>query len=155
MFAHFCYEHFPFVTVTLSEKLNNNDDYQQFISEWQTIYLSNKNFVFIFDTSNVGYIAPQYCMSLSGFINNINKNRRDNLKGTYVIISKKNNIVLRIIDMAFMVQKVHTPVYITNNIAYDLIQSMRQNDGSISNLIMKTYEPKASKDEMIDDIFGL
>lgn len=153
-FAQFNLEHFPFVIVTLDKQLNNKEDFTKFINNWKTIYMSDKNFIFIFDTSNVSYIAPQYAMSLSGFIRDINKQKRQNLKSTYVIINKKNNIVLGILDVALMMQTIHTPVYITNDTPHTIIDCIKARDNSIVQHIIKRYEPKSDDDEFLDDVFG-
>jgi hypothetical protein len=152
-FAHFNFEQFPFVVVTLAKKLDNSEDFKQFINDWKKIYMSDKNFIFIFNTSNVSYIGPQYCLSLSAFIRDINKHKRNNLKSTYIIINKQNNIVLKILDVALMMQTVHTPVYITNDVPMTIINSLKARDNSIVNYIVKRYEPKSDDDEFFDNIF--
>lgn len=153
-FAQFNFDQFPFVIVTLSKRLDNAEDFTKFINDWKTIYMSDKKFIFIFDTSNVEYIGPQYCMSLSAFIRDINKQKRQNLKSTYIIINKKNNIVLRILDVALMMQTIHTPVYITNDEPITIIDSIKARDNSIVNHIIKRFEPKSDEDEFFDSVFN-
>ena len=63
MFAQYdytLYESESIVKVTLSSYIENDMDFDIFLLKWLELYNNKKNFIFIFDTSDVGYIPLKY-----------------------------------------------------------------------------------------------
>ena len=60
LFANFNKSNFPKILVKFSKNINSFDDYREFEREWLRCYIENKDFYFVFDTSNVGFVNPVY-----------------------------------------------------------------------------------------------
>lgn len=152
MFAQFDYDLFPIVIVTLGENLDNDSEFQSFLNEWTVLYMGNKPFTFVFNTSWVSYISPRYCLLLSMFIKNINKKKNKNLLETYVIISKVNNIILKILDMVFYIQEALTPVYITNKDTTIIVDYIKNPNKLLENtIILKKYIPMNNNEDIFSE----
>ena len=68
MFTNFDYSYFPYVIVKLNDTIKDDDDFNYFLNKWSDLYENKKNFIFIFDTTNVGLPQIKYCFKLSFFI---------------------------------------------------------------------------------------
>ena len=64
---------FPIVKVDLSGNIYNHYDFNTFTSNWLDLYKLKQNFQFEFDTKNIGYINPIYCLYTAFFIKSIKK----------------------------------------------------------------------------------
>ena len=53
MFAEFDESMFPTIKVILHEGPNNDTDYDSFIYKWLELYDNQKDFTFLFDTTNM------------------------------------------------------------------------------------------------------
>ena len=73
MVAIYDLSEFPIVKVDISGSILNDDDFNDFTSKWLNIYKYKKNFEFIFDTKNIKYINPLYCIYTAIFIRSIKK----------------------------------------------------------------------------------
>ncbi len=113
MFAEYNYNEFPYVRVKFSNTIENNEDFDSFLAGWIDLYNQKKNFTFIFDTTNVGFVNPKYCIKMAMFIHNLKQREIQYLQQSFIIVSSK--IVERLLELIFFLQKPVAPVYIINN----------------------------------------
>ena len=86
----------------LNKKIENNNDFNTFLNKWRELYEKKKNFIFIFDTSNVGFIPIKYSIQMSLFIKKLKKEKHQYLQKSIIYVN--NNIVKRMLDFIFMLQ---------------------------------------------------
>lgn len=115
-FAHYILDEFPKIKVKFQNNIQNKEDYYLFEKEWLDCYNYKKQFIFVFDTTNVGMIHIKYVYKLTKFINNLKKKKYNNpnefdfLK--YSIIIVNNWYIKHLLNITFMIQKPVAPVYI-------------------------------------------
>ena len=118
MFAEYNYDEFPYVKVKFSNTIENNEDFDKFLAGWIELYNQKQNFTFIFDTTNVGFVNPKYCVKMAMFIHNLKRREIQYLQQSFIIVSSK--LVERLLELIFFLQKPVAPVYIINNRNLDL-----------------------------------
>ena len=107
------YETKSIVKVVLNKEINDDNDFNIFLDKWRELYNLRKDFIFIFDTSNVGYIPIKYSIKMSLFIRNLKQERDQYLQKSIIYVN--NNIVKSMLDFIFMIQPPVAPVYIIDN----------------------------------------
>ena len=128
------YETNSIVNVKLNKNIENNEDFNTFLNKWRELYEKKKNFIFIFDTSNVGFIPIKYSIQMSLFIKKLKKEKHQYLQKSIIYVN--NNIVKRMLDFIFMLQPPVAPVYIIDNKDYiDLILNNNLDDNIIKKII--------------------
>lgn len=137
MFATYNYSLYDtksIVHVKLNKKIENNNDFNTFLNKWRELYEKKKNFIFIFDTSNVGFIPIKYSIQMSLFIKNLKKEKYQYLQKSIIYVN--NNIVKRMLDFIFMLQPPVAPVYIIDNKDYiDLILNNNVDENIVKKII--------------------
>ena len=138
MFATYNYSLYDtksIVHVKLNKNIENNNDFNTFLNEWRELYEKKKNFIFIFDTSNVGFIPIKYSIQMSLFIKKLKKEKLQYLQKSIIYVN--NNTVKRMLDFIFMLQPPVAPVYIIDNKDYiDLILNNNVDDNIIKKIII-------------------
>ena len=117
MFAEYdysLYEKNSIVKIKLNKKIEDNKDFNDFLNKWLELYEREKDFIFIFDTSDVGFIPIKYSIQMSLFIKKLKKRDYHYLQKSIIFV--KSNIVKRMLDFIFMLQPPVAPVYIINNL---------------------------------------
>ena len=128
------YETNSIVNVKLNKNIENNEDFNTFLNKWRELYQNKKDFIFIFDTSNVGFIPIKYSIQMSLFIKKLRKEKYQYLQKSIIYVN--NNIVKRMLDFIFMLQPPVAPVYIIDNKDYiDLILNNNVDDNIIKKII--------------------
>lgn len=107
------YESDTIVTVTLSSPIKNDMDFDIFLFKWLELYNNKRPFIFIFDTTNVGYIPLKYSLRMSIFIKDLKKQECQYLQKSIILVN--SNMVKYMLDFIFMIQPPVAPVYITND----------------------------------------
>ena len=113
MFAEYNYDEFPYVKVNFNKTIENSEDFDKFLAGWIELYNQKKKFTFIFDTTNVGFVNPKYCVKMAMFIHNLKRREIQYLQQSFIIVSSK--LVERLLELIFFLQKPVAPVYIINN----------------------------------------
>ena len=116
MFAEFnydLYEKDSIVKIKMNNSIQDDNDFNSFLESWLQLYYLEKDFIFIFDTSNVGYIPIKYSLKMSAFIKNLKRRDYQYLQKSIILVN--NNIVKRMLDLIFYIQPPVAPVYIINN----------------------------------------
>ena len=128
------YETNSIVNVKFNKNIENNEDFNTFLNKWRELYQNKKDFIFIFDTSNVGFIPIKYSIQMSLFIKKLRKEKYQYLQKSIIYVN--NNIVKRMLDFIFMLQPPVAPVYIIDNKDYiDLILNNNVDDNIIKKII--------------------
>ena len=115
MFANYDYTNYnsqSIVHVTLSPNIKNDQDFDTFLYQWIELYHIKKNFIFIFDTCNVGFIPLKYSLKMTIFIKKLKKEKIQYLQKSIILVNSQ--IVKHMLDFIFMLQPPVAPVYITN-----------------------------------------
>lgn len=107
------YESDTIVKVTLSSPIKNDMDFDIFLFKWLELYNNKRQFIFIFDTTNVGYIPLKYSLRMSIFIKDLKKQECQYLQKSIILVN--SNMVKYMLDFIFMIQPPVAPVYITND----------------------------------------
>ena len=129
------YETNSIVNVKLNKNIENNNDFNTFLNKWRELYQNKKDFIFIFDTSNVGFIPIKYSIQMSLFIKKLRKEKYQYLQKSIIYVN--NNIVKRMLDFIFMLQPPVAEVYIIDNKDYiDLILNNNVDDNIIKKIII-------------------
>lgn len=113
MFAKFIYEMFPVVVVKFSRDIENAEDFDLFLKKWIELYENKKEFIFVFDTTEVGYPSIKYCVRMSMFIKKLRKEKTQYLKRSIIIV--KNNRVKNLLNFTFYLQPPVAIVYLTKD----------------------------------------
>ncbi len=106
------YENNAIVYVTLNPVIENDQDFDTFLYKWMELYYKKKEFIFIFDTCNVGFIPLKYSLRMTIFIKKLKKQPHQYLQKSIILIN--NNVVKHMLEFIFMLQPPVAPVFITN-----------------------------------------
>jgi len=111
MFAEYNYNLFPLVIVNFSKNIENDSDFDNFLKKWLELYKNKRDFIFIFDTTNVGFPPIKYAIRMSMFIKKLRNQTTHYLKKSFIIV--RNNNVLRLLNFIFYLQPPVATVYLT------------------------------------------
>ena len=115
MFANYNFDKFPLVFINFSEKINSEEEFDEFLKQWLLLYQNKRNFNFIFDTRNMKDIDIKYCFKMALFIKKLRKEKIHFLQSSFILVN--NNYIQKLLDLLFMLQSPVAPVYIwTTNI---------------------------------------
>ena len=143
MFAEYDYSLYDtnsIVKIKLNKKIEDNKDFNDFLNKWLELYEREKDFIFIFDTSDVGFIPIKYSIQMSLFIKKLKKRDYHYLQKSIIFV--KSNIVKRMLDFIFMLQPPVAPVYIINNL--DHIQYILEDNIDVIKKKIITIMPSKS-----------
>ena len=110
MFAEYNYDNFPYVRVKFNKTIENSEDFDKFLAGWIELYNQKQKFIFIFDTTNVGFVNPIYCFKMAMFIHNLKQREIQYLQKSYIIVNSK--LVQNLLEIIFFLQKPVAPVYL-------------------------------------------
>ena len=113
MFAEFNEDHFPIVYVKINSRIENDNDFQLFLNNWEKLYKNKKNFTFIFDTEDVNWIPIKYSIKMALFIKELKKEEFQYLQKS--IINIHSETVNFLLNLIFIIQKPVAPVEIYKN----------------------------------------
>ena len=89
MFAEYdysLYETNSIVKIKLNKKIEDNKDFDDFLNKWLELYEREKDFIFIFDTSDVGFIPIKYSIQMSLFIKKLKKREYHYLQKSIIFV---------------------------------------------------------------------
>lgn len=101
------------VRVYFSSNIENDADFQDFLNKWLLLYELKKDFTFIFNCENVGYVPIKYALKMSLFIRSLKKKDIQYLQKSIIYIP--NHSAKRLLDIIFTIQPPVAPVYIIND----------------------------------------
>jgi len=109
--ASFDMTNFPVVNVKLSGGIRDQDDFNNFLKEWEMLN-SGDPFVLNFDTRDVGWVSPKYAIKMSNFIKRIKRERNSML--SYSLIRSNSFWTKSLLRLIFSLEKPLAPVYVHN-----------------------------------------
>ena len=107
------YHNNSIVKINFSSRIQNDADFQDFLNKWLLLYELKKDFTFIFNCENVGYVPIKYALKMSLFIRSLKKNDVQYLEKSIIYIP--NSSAKRLLDIIFTIQPPVAPVYIVND----------------------------------------
>lgn len=130
MFAEYDYKLFPIVIVNFSKNIENDSDFDNFLKKWLELYKNKRDFIFIFDTTNVGFPPIKYAIRMSMFIKKLRNQTTHYLKKSFIIV--RNNNVLRLLNFIFYLQPPVATVYLTKESKEKIISCINLNTENIT-----------------------
>ena len=113
MFANFDRTNYPYIKVKMSGVPEDDNDFQNFLDQWLSLYDEEKEFTFIFDTLEVGLPQIKYSIKMSQFIKVLKKREYQYLQKSIILIN--SNKIKHMLDFIFLLQPPVAPVYISNS----------------------------------------
>ena len=110
MFALYDYSKFAEVKVIFKGNLTNENDFLLFCEQWNQLYKDKREFTFIFDMKDIGYVYPLYCYKMSTFISELKKEQTQYVTSSTII--NVNTYMKYLLHIIFSIQKPVAPVYI-------------------------------------------
>ena len=83
MWANYDYSKFPIVKVTFNEKIESEEDFNEFLKKWVLLYDNKKDFTFILDSSNISTFNISYVFKMRKFIKKIKEFPHQYLKKSW------------------------------------------------------------------------
>jgi hypothetical protein len=87
MWAEYNHSAYPIVEVNMKGTIQSDDEFNSFMNEWLELYERKRDFVFIFDTREVGWVDPRYALKMAGFITELKRRDRQYLKQSSIIVN--------------------------------------------------------------------
>ena len=87
MWAEYNYSAYPIVEVNMKGNIENDEEFDSFLNEWSELYRKQRDFVFIFDTRDVGWVSPRYALKMANFITELKKLDRQYLKRSSIVVN--------------------------------------------------------------------
>ena len=124
MWANYDYSKFPIVKVDFNNTINNEHEFSDFLIKWLLLYENKKDFSFIFNTVDVGFVNPKYCFKMTKFIMKLKKFSHQYLQKSLIVVS--NKYIKYLLNFIFRLQKPVASVYIYSlkekeKVNYDLL----------------------------------
>lgn len=111
------------VKITFGETISDDNDFNDFLNKWLKLYENKKDFTFIFNCENIGYVPFKYCIKMALFIRTLRRKDYQYLKKSIIYIP--NPKIKRLLDIIFYIQPPVAPVYILNDLKFidDILQN--------------------------------
>ena len=122
MWATFDDSAFPIIRVKLKGKIQNNVDFCNFITTWDSYNLRRSEYVFIFDATEVGRVNIKYAFKMASFIKDL-KRKEKYLKSSIIIVQSK--YLRTLLNLIFKLQRPVANVYMTRDGSETHIQRIR------------------------------
>ncbi len=122
MWATFDDSAFPIIRVKLKGKIQNNVDFCNFITTWDSYNLRRSEYIFIFDATEVGMVNIKYAFKMASFIKDL-KRKEQYLKSSIIIVQSK--YLRTLLNLIFKLQKPVANVYITRDGSETHVQRIR------------------------------
>ena len=107
MWAEFNYAGYPIVEVNMKGTIKDDAEFESFLKEWRELY-EQRDFVFIFDTRDVGFVNMKYALRMANFIKELKT--RDYQKLRYNAIITGNWWTRMLLKLIFKLQSPVAPV---------------------------------------------
>tara|TARA_A100000164_G_scaffold232452_1_gene206304 strand:- start:247 stop:681 length:435 start_codon:yes stop_codon:yes gene_type:complete len=122
MWATYDDAEFPLIRVKLEGKIQNNEDFYNFTTTWDSYNSRRSEYVLVFDAREVGYVSIKYAFKMASFIKEL-KRKEQYLKSSIIIVESK---YLRfLLNLIFTLQKPVADVYMTRDSTEKHIQQIR------------------------------
>lgn len=108
MWAEYNHTNYPVVEVHMKGVIQNNEEFEKFLEGWIDLYDSKRDFVFIFDTREVGWVNPKYAFKMAKFIKDLKKQDYQYLKRSSIIVD--SYWVKALLSLIFAIQSPVCPI---------------------------------------------
>ena len=122
MWATFDDSEFPLIRVKLKGKIQNNVDFCNFTTTWDSYNLRRSEYIFLFDSREVGYVSIKYAFKMASFIKEL-KRKEQYLKSSIIIV--ENKYLRFLLNLIFKLQKPVADVYMTRDSSEQHIETLR------------------------------
>ena len=124
----------PLVKVKLIGALDNENEFNQFLNEWLTLYEDQNDFTFLFDTLEVGNPPLKYCIKMAQFIKQLRKKEYQYLQESIILIN--SNKIKWMLEFIFAIAPPVARVYIYNvnddlNIHRDNVDDIKKSPNTV------------------------
>ena len=85
MWAQYSEIGFPIVQVQIKGKIKNDEDFYDFTNRWLEYYKKKQDFVFVFDTTDVGFVNIKYAFKMANFVKELKKQEIQYLKHSIIV----------------------------------------------------------------------
>lgn len=114
---------FPVVNVKFKNNINNDQEFDRFLEEWLELYERKEDFIFNFDTTDVGFVSIRYGYKMSNFIKKLKKDYPiQYLKESTIQVSSM--YVKGLLKFIFFLQEPVCPIFITKKINKSLTKNV-------------------------------
>jgi len=120
MSVSFDLEKWPVVFVKFHRANNKNNNIDEFLQKWQTLYSYKTQFDMIFDAREISSFSIKYILKISQFMMKVRKYNPQYCKNTIMVVKKQ--YIKTLLDTVFSFQKPFTKyyLYMTQNEKLDL-----------------------------------
>jgi hypothetical protein len=87
MWAEYNHANYPVVEVHMRGVIKDDNEFDEFLDGWMELYRRQRDFVFIFDTREVGWVNPKYALRMARFIRKLKKQDYQYLKRSSIIVN--------------------------------------------------------------------
>jgi len=105
---------FPVVKVYMNKNINSDEEFDNFLKDWEDLYKRNQNFVLFFDTTDVGLVSMKYAFRMRSFIRRLKTNFPDLLDRS--LIKVNSGWVRFLLRVMFTFEKPVADVYVHSGI---------------------------------------
>lgn len=87
MWAEYNHTSYPIVEVNMKGNIKNDEEFYSFLKQWEELYEKKRDFVFIFDTRDVGWVSPTYAFKMASFITDLKRRDKQYLKRSSIVVN--------------------------------------------------------------------
>ena len=114
MFANFDLNQFPLVKVSFETSVKDENDFDDFLTQWLCVNSQQKPYSLFFDTTNIGIMNPKYAIRAGSFIKELKKQKPTYIQYSIIVVNHK--YIRYLLDFVMSYQKPSAPVYIVDNV---------------------------------------
>jgi hypothetical protein len=123
-FAVYDYTSLPVIHIYMSNTIESDADFNNFISEWHLIYSRRQPFIYVFHAEKVGFVPVKYALRMSVFMKNLRELSEQYLQKSIIVID--HNYAKYLLHLIFYLQPPVADVYVTKDPS--LIEELLEND---------------------------
>ena len=112
MFADYDVSLFPTVHIKFNKNIDDSG-FTDFLNRWRDLYRDKRDFNFIFDTRDMGYIPVKYCLQMAIFIYRLKREPHQYLTHSRIIVD--NIYIHNLLYIVFNIQRPVSPVDIVDS----------------------------------------
>ena len=112
---------FPLVIVKFLDTIKTDEELEDFFNLWKKLYEDKKKFIFLFDTTELGFVNVSYCYKLKKKIDEIKKEPEHFLSKSIILVS--NVYIKHLLNLIFNITTPVATVYIYNNKGKEIINN--------------------------------
>ena len=102
---------FPIIYVHFKKAIDS-ESFQTFLEKWMECYNYKKDFTFVFNLQNLGWVNPSYCYKLAKFMKSLKLRQQEypHLKRSIVVL--QNTFIRSLVSIVFRLQPPQSHVFL-------------------------------------------